>query len=59
MTRADSLSLALTTVLVVMTPLAVLPDYSAAQQRTEGVVVAPVSAASQPGVITTRQQLDE
>ena len=59
MTRADSPSIALTTILMVMTLLAVLPDYSAAQQRTERVVVAPVSDSSQPGVITTRQQLEE
>jgi len=39
--------------------LAVLPNYSAAQQRTENVVVAPVSTPAQPGMITTRQQLDE
>jgi len=59
MTRADSPSIALTTILMVMTLLAVLPDYSAAQQRTERVVVAPVDTANQPGVVTTRQQLDE
>lgn len=39
--------------------LAVLPDYSVAQQRTENVVVAPVGETRQAGVITTRQQLDE
>ena len=59
MTRADPPGLALTTIVMAMTLLAVLPDYSAAQQRTERVVVASFTAASQPGVITTRQQLDE
>ena len=59
MTRADSPSIALTTILMVMTLLAVLPGYSAAQQRTERVVVAPVNTANQPGVVATRQQLDE
>ena len=39
--------------------LAVSPNYSAAQQRTENVVVAPVGETRQPGVITTRQQLDD
>jgi len=39
--------------------LAVSPNYSAAQQRTENAVVAPVSTPAQPGMITTRQQLDE
>ena len=35
------------------------PDHSAAQQRTENVVVAPVGETRQPGAITTRQQLDD
>lgn len=39
--------------------LAVLSDDSTAQQRTDKVVVAPVTETSQPGVIATRQQLDE
>lgn len=39
--------------------LVFLPDDSVAQQRTENVVVAPVSTPAQPGVITTRQQLDD
>ena len=59
MAKAESPTPVLTTILVIMTLLAVLPGYSAAQQRTERVVIAPVSAASQPGVITTRHQLDE
>ena len=36
-----------------------VPGFAAAQERTEKVVVAPVSEASQPGVIATRQQLDD
>ncbi len=59
MVKAESPSLVLTTILVIMTLLAVLPDYSAAQQRTQKVIVAPVSDSGQPGVITTRQQLEE
>ena len=59
MKSADSPGLTLTTIVMAMMLLAVLPDYSVAQQRTERVVVAPVTAAGQPGVITTRQQLDE
>lgn len=39
--------------------LAITPDYSIAQQRTEKVVVAPVGEASRPGAIATRQQLDD
>ena len=39
--------------------LAVLPNHSDAQERTENLVIAPVGEASQPGAITTRQQLDE
>jgi hypothetical protein len=39
--------------------LAFLPDHSAAQQRTENVVVAPVGETRQPGAITSRQQLDD
>ena len=45
--------------LIMAALLAVLPNYSAAQQRTENVVVAPVSTPAQPGMITTRQQLDD
>lgn len=59
MVKTESPSFVLTTILVVMTLLAALPDNSAAQQRTERIVIAPVSAASQPGAITTRRQLDE
>ena len=59
MTRADSPGIALTTVLVVMTLLAVLPNFAAAQQRTERVVIAPVDTAGQSGVITSRQQLND
>ena len=36
-----------------------VPGFAAAQERTEKVVVAPVSNDSQPGVIATRQQLDD
>jgi len=39
--------------------LVLLPDDSVAQQRTENVVVAPVGMPAQPGVISTRQQLDD
>jgi len=39
--------------------LAVLPEYSVAQQRTENIVIAPVGETGQPGVITSRQQLDD
>jgi len=58
MVKAESPSLVLKTILVIMSLLAVLPDNSAAQQRTQKVVIAPVSDSSQPGVITTRQQLE-
>lgn len=47
------------TLIMLAALLAVFPDYSLAQQRTENVVVAPVSTPAQPGVITTRQQLDD
>ena len=47
------------TLVILAVLLAVLPHYSVAQERTENVVVAPVSEVSQPGAITTRQQLDE
>ena len=59
MVKAKSPSLVLKTILVIMSLLAVLPGYSAAQQRTQKVIVAPVSDSGQPGVITTRQQLEE
>jgi hypothetical protein len=36
-----------------------VPGFTAAQDRTENVVVAPVSESSQPGKVATRQQLDD
>ena len=47
------------TLIMLAALLAVFPDYSLAQERTENVIVAPVSTPAQPGVITTRQQLDD
>jgi hypothetical protein len=47
------------TLFVLAVLLAALPNYSVAQERTEKVVIAPISTPGQPGAITSRQQLDD
>ena len=47
------------TLVVLAALLAVSPGFSAAQERTENVVIAPMNTSGQPGAITSRDQLDE
>jgi len=51
--------LTLITQIMMAALLIVTTDYSIAQERTERIVIAPVGEANQPGVIATRQQLDD
>jgi len=55
----NKLVLRLGVLVCLVTVVVGLPGFAAAQERTEKVVVAPVSTPNQPGAITSRQQLDD
>ena len=52
-------ALRLCTLVCLATVMVGVPGFATAQERTEKVVVAPVSTPNQPGAITSRQQLDD
>ena len=52
-------ALRLCTLVSLATVIVGMPGFAAAQERTEKVVIAPISTTGQPGAITSRQQLDD